>query len=150
MRGRHFEDHAVGDAFETAGVTVTESMIIGFALAYDTQPFHVDAVAAAEGPFGGLIASGWQTLALTFRLFRDTGVFDGTGLGGTGASELRWLRPVRPGDTLRARVEVVEVRPSRTQADRGYVTYRYDTRNQRGEHVLTMTVTSILARRPAA
>lgn len=149
MRGRYFEEFAAGQVFETAGITLTESMIIDFALAYDTQPFHVDAVAAASGPFGGIIASGFQTMALTFRLFRDTGLFDGTGLGSPGGTEMRWLRPVRPGDTLRVRVEVAEVRPSSRQDDRGYVTFRYETRNQRDEPVLAMTITSILARRPA-
>lgn len=148
MSGRWFEDFAVGDVIETAGVTLTEAQIIDFALLYDPQPFHIDTVAAAGGPFGGLIASGFQTLALTFRLFLATGTLAGTSLGSGAADELRWLRPVRPGDTLRARVEVVAVRPSR-RGDRGIVRCAYTTTNQHGEAVLTVAVDQIIARRAA-
>lgn len=146
--GRHFEDFTVGDVIETEGVTVTEAEIIGFALKYDPQPFHLDANAAAESAFGGLIASGFQTLALSFRLLRDTGVLTGTSLGGSGIDGLRWLRPVRPGDTLRVRVEVIEARPS-SRADRGYVTLRYTTLNHWDEVMMTADLNHIIARRNA-
>ncbi len=146
MTGRFFEDFRVGDVIETEGITLTESQIMDFALVYDPQPFHIDAVAAADGPFGGIIASGFQTLAISFRLLRQTGVITGTGLGGAGADELRWLRPVRPGDTLRVRAEVVEVAPPR-RPDRGGVKIAYTTRNQHGEDVLTVTLHHIVARR---
>jgi acyl dehydratase len=114
---------------------------------YDPQPFHIDAVASANGPFGGLIASGFQTLALSFRLLRDTGIIHDTSLGGSGGDQLRWLRPVRPGDTLRVVVEVVETAPSRTRDDRGKVRLLYTTYNQRDEPALTIILDHILARR---
>ena len=82
--GRYFEDFQVGDVIETAGMTITESQILDFASTYDPQPFHVDAVAAAASPFGGIIASGFQTLSLSFRLVCDTGMLNGTGLGSGG------------------------------------------------------------------
>ncbi|HEY0834047.1 MAG TPA: MaoC family dehydratase [Azospirillum sp.] len=148
MAGRCFEDFRVGDVIETEGVTVTDSQIIDFALRFDPQPFHMDVEAAAQGAFGGLIASGFHTLSLSFRLFRDTGVLTGTSLGSGGGDELRWLRPVRPGDTLRVRVEVTEVSPSRRE-DRGNVSLAYTTLNQRGEAVITVTFRHIIARRAA-
>lgn len=146
MAGRYFEDFRVGDVIETEGATVTESQIMDFAQRFDPQPFHMDAVAAAEGPFGGVIASGFHTLSLSFRLFRDTGVVTGTSLGGSGADELRWLRPVRPGDTLRVRAEVAETIPSR-RGDRGTVRFVYTTLNQRGEPVMTIILSHIVATR---
>ncbi|HYH18578.1 MAG TPA: MaoC family dehydratase [Azospirillum sp.] len=146
MAGRTFEDFHVGDVIETEGVTVTDSQIIDFALRFDPQPFHIDAEAAGQGAFGGLIASGFHTLSLSFRLFRDTGVLTGTSLGSSGGDELRWLRPVRPGDTLRVRVEVMEASPSK-RADRGNVRLAYTTLNQRGEEVMTATFRHIIARR---
>ena len=148
MAGRYFEDFHVGDVIETEGATVTDSQIMDFAQRFDPQPFHMDAVAAAEGPFGGLIASGFHTLSLTFRLFRDTGAITGTSLGGSGGDELRWLRPVRPGDTLRVRVEVKEAIPSRC-GDRGTVRLAYTTLNQRGEEVMTITLNHLVAARGA-
>jgi len=145
MTGHSFEDFKLGDVFETEGVTLTEAMIIAFAFQYDPQPFHIDAQAASRSPYGGLIASGFQTLALTFRLFRDTGVVTGSSLGEAGADELRWLRPVRPGDTLRARVSVAGLLPSR-RPDRGMVRLAYTTLNQHGEAVMTVTVSHLVAR----
>ncbi len=146
MAGRYFEDFRAGDVIDTEGVTVTDSQIMDFAQRFDPQPFHMDAVAAAEGPFGGLIASGFHTLSLTFRLFRDTGAITGTSLGGSGGDELRWLRPVRPGDTLRVRVEVLEAIPHR-RGDRGTVRLAYTTLNQHGEAVMTITLNHIVATR---
>jgi len=143
----YFEDFHVGERIETAGVTLTESQIIDFALTYDPQPFHIDAVAAAKGPYGGLIASGFQTLALSFRLLRDTGIIHDSSLGGSGGDQLRWLRPVRPGDTLRVVVEVVETTPSRSRDDRGRARLLYTTYNQRDEQVLTILLDHIVARR---
>lgn len=148
MAGHAFEDFTLGDIFETEGLTVTEAMMIDFAFQYDPQPFHIDAQAASRSPYGGLIASGFLTLALTFRLFRDTGVITGTSLGEAGADELRWLRPVRPGDTLRARVAVAGLLPSR-RPDRGMVRLAYTTLNQHGEAVMTVTLSHLIARRTA-
>ncbi|HYG85740.1 MAG TPA: MaoC family dehydratase [Azospirillum sp.] len=149
MAGRWFEEFKVGDVIETRGVTVTESQIIDFALTFDPQAFHIDVQASGEGPFGGLIASGFHTLSLTFRLLLATGVLDGTSLGSGAMDEVRWLKPVRPGDTLRVRVEVTEVRPSR-RGDRGIVRCAYTTLNQHGEAVMTCAIDQIIATRPSA
>lgn len=149
MPGRdyHFDDFKVGDRFESAGITFTEGEIIDFALRYDPQPFHIDVEAAKASPFGGLIASGFQTLALAFRLFYQTGVLTSANLGGPGFDDLRWLKPVRPGDTIRAAVEVVEMRPSRSKPDRGTVRLSLNAINQRGETVMTSILIAILRRR---
>lgn len=148
MTDLYFEDFTPGRAFRTGGVTVTESQIVEFALAFDPQPFHRDAEAAKETIFGGLIASGFQTMALTFRLFVETRALAASSLGSPGVDELRWLRPVRPGDTLRATVEVVEQRASASKPDRGIVRLHWTTQNQRGEPVLTMTSMQLVRRRP--
>lgn len=145
--GKFFDDLAIGDTFETGGITLTEGGIVDFALVHDPQPFHVDKVAASESIFGGLIASGFQTTALTFRLFRDTGVLNGTNLGGHGMDEVRWLAPVFAGDTIRARVTVEALNPSRSKPDRGTVRFRYRTFNQKGTEVLSLIIDHVMARR---
>ena len=147
MQTKYFEDFLIGERIETSGITLTEAQIIDFALVYDPQPIHVDTVAASKGPFGGLIASGFQTLALTFRLLRDTGIIHDSSMGGSGGDQLRWLRPVRPGDTLKVVVEVTEVQPSRSRDDRGRVRLQYNTYNQRDESVLSILLDHIIARR---
>ena len=147
---RYLDDFRIGDSFETPGVTLTEGMILDFALTYDPQPFHIDIEAARDSQFGGLIASGFQTVALVFRLFMQTGVTAASDIGGSGMDQVRWLLPVRPGDTLRATVEVAEVRPHPKRNDRGAVRFRYTARNQRGETVLTMICEHLIARRPEA
>jgi acyl dehydratase len=146
----YFEDFAPGRRFHTEEVTVTEGQIIDFALAFDPQPFHVDAEAARSTIYGGLIASGFQTMALTFRLFVQTRALAACSLGSPGVDELRWLRPVRPGDTLRATVQVVEQRPSGSKPDRGIVRLAWTTLNQRDEPVLTMTSMQLVRRRAPA
>ncbi len=146
-RGRYFDDLSVGDTFETGGITLTESAIIDFALTHDPQPFHVNKMAATESIFGGIIASGFQTIALTFRLFWDTGVLTGTNMGGHGMDEVRWLAPVFPGDTLHARVTVEVLTPSRSKPGRGTVRFRYRTYNQDEVEVLSLTMDHVMARR---
>jgi len=146
----YFEDFTPGREFRTEGVTVSEAQILDFALRFDPQPFHMDAVAAKESIFGGLIASGFHTIALTFRLFAQTRALAASSLGSPGIDEVRWLRPVRPGDTLRATVQVMEQRPSSTKPDRGIVRLHWSTINQRSEPVLTMTSMQLVKRRPAA
>ena len=143
-----FEDFKVGYRFESPGATITESQIIEFAMQYDSQPFHMDVEAAKKSIFGGLIASGIHTLAVTFRLILMSGVINDSNLGSSGSDELRWLRPVRPGDTLRAVGEVLESTPSPSKPDRGIVRFRYSALNQRNEEVLTMIGNQIIARRP--
>jgi acyl dehydratase len=147
MKTLFFEDFKVGYRFESPGATITESQIIEFAMKYDSQPFHMNVEAAKKSIFGGLIASGIHTFAVTFRLILMAGVIMDSNLGSPGVDELRWLRPVRPGDTLRAVGEVLEVIPSESKPDRGIVRFRYSTLNQRNEEVLTVIGTQIIARR---
>ena len=144
----YFEDFTPGREFRTDGATITEAQILDFALAFDPQPFHLDVEAAKQSIFGGLIASGFHTMALTFRLFAQTRALTACSLGSPGVDELRWLRPVRPGDTLRAVVRVAEQRPSTSKPDRGIVRLQWTTLNQAGEPVLTMTSMQLVRRRP--
>ena len=148
MTRRYFDDLSVGDVFESQGKTVSESEILEFALKYDPQPFHMDVEAARESIYGGLIASGFQTLALAFRMLFQEGVFTGTSLGSPGLDELRWVKPVYPGDTIRNRGEVIELKPSRSKPDRGMVRVQYTVLNQDDEPVMTLSALHILSRRP--
>ena len=145
----YFDDFKVGDKFATATKTVTQDMILEFAKLYDPQPFHLDPVAAQHSIYGGLIASGFQTLALGFRLIWDTGIFAACSMGSPGFDELRWLKPVRPGDTLHVEMEVTDSRPSRSKPDRGIMRGAYRYLNQNGEPVLTFNSMHLLRRRPA-
>lgn len=145
-----FEDLEAGRVFETAGCTLSEAQILEFAWLHDPQPFHIDREAAAAGPYGGLIASGFQTLLVAFRLFYQERVINVASLGSPGMDELRWLVPVRPGDTLRVRARVLEQRPSRSRPDRGTAVLDYTVLNQRSETVMTFKITHILRRRPAS
>jgi acyl dehydratase len=145
----YFEDFTPGDEFPTGGVTITEAAMIDFALQFDPQPFHLDAEAARATIYGGLIASGLHTLVLTFRLFAQTNAITATSLGSPGLDEIRWMRPVRPGDTLRVIARVVETRASESKPDRGVVSIHYTTLNQRGEAVFSMIGRQLIQRRPA-
>lgn len=149
MAELYFDDFKVGDRFTTAAKTITEDMIVEFAKVYDPQPFHIDPVAAKRSHYGGLIASGFQTLALGFRLIYDTGILSAASMGSPGFDELRWLKPVRPGDTLRVEMEVMESRPSQSKPDRGIMRAAYKYLNQSGEPVLSYTVMHLLKRKPA-
>jgi acyl dehydratase len=144
---RYFEDLAVGQKFESPAHSVDAEAITTFAAAFDPQPFHLDDEAARGTIFAGLAASGWHTAALTMRLcvaseFRPAGGI--VGIGG----ELNWLRPVRPGDTLRAQIEVTETRLSRSRPGQGIVKTRLTTLNQDDEPVQTFTPTLFVDRRP--
>ena len=147
MAERYFDDFAVGDRLTTRGVTLTESMIIDFALAYDPQPFHIDVEAAKQSNYGGLIASGFHTLALGFRMVLETGIFRVASMGSPGFDELRWLRPVRPGDTLHTELEVMDKKPSSSKPDRGIMRAAYRIKNQKGEEVLTFLSMHLLKRK---
>ena len=147
MDSRYLDDLFPGQHFKTPGITLTEADIIDFALRYDPQPFHLAANAAANSPYGGLIASGFQSLALCFRLFIQSGMLAESSMGSPGIDELRWLAPVRPGDTLHTEIEVIEVRPSKSKPDRGIARLRYHAVNQRGEVVLTLIINHLLRRR---
>jgi acyl dehydratase len=149
MEHRYFDDLTLGDRFVSPGVTVTESLIIEHALKYDPQPFHLDLQAAQQSPYGGLIASGMLSISLCFRMFIQTGIFRDSGIGSPGLDEVRWLAPVRPGDTLHTEVEVVALRASSSKPDRGVVHLKFRGINQRGETVLSYIGINMLLRRPA-
>ena len=145
-----FDDFAMGHRFVTAGCTLSEAQILEFGWAHDPQPFHIDREAAAAGPFGGLIGSGFQTLLVAFRLVYQERIINAASLGSPGLDELRWPRPVRPGDTLRVEGEVVEVRPSRGKPDRGLVVIAYTVRNQHGDTVMVFRALHLLLRHPTS
>ena len=150
MTVRYFEDFEVGERFVSPGATISESQILDFALAYDPQPFHLDKEAAADFPYGGLIASGFQTLALAFRVFYQANVINACSLGSPGMDEVRWLAPVRPGDTIHTEAEVVSKRESRSRPDRGTLNMAYEIKNQTGDVVMTFTAIHIFRKRPQA
>ena len=134
--------------YELGRRTLDRDEIVAFARAWDPQPFHLDEVRAAQSIYGGLIASGWHTVCACMRLFADGLLCRAAALGSPGIDELRWLKPVRPGDELRARVEVLEVKPSRTKVDRGIARLRWLVTNQAGEDVLSLTAAVMFRRRP--
>ncbi len=136
-KDRYFEDYQVGEVNEFGDRLVTEQEIIEFALKYDPQPFHVDPAAARESMFGGLIASGWLTASIGMRLLVDHFISRKASIGSPGVDELRWLKPVRPGDRLRVRTTTLETRRSRSKPDRGAVQQRMEVLNQHGETVMT-------------
>ena len=150
MHTRYFDDLRVGDRFETRGFTLSEGLIQDFALSYDPQHMHTDLVKAEAGQFGGLIASGFQTMALSFRLFYDLGIVADSNIIGPGIDALRWTAPVYPGDTIHAVWEVLELTASRSKPDRGTVRWRNTTYNQNGGAVMTYEPIMILRRTPAA
>ena len=144
---RGFEDYLPGAVFEYGDIRVTEAEIIEFARRFDPQDMHVDPAAAARGRFGGLVASGWHTAAMTMRLVAENFLPKAASLASPGIDELRWLKPVRPGDVLRVRVTVVEATPSRSRSDRGMVRSLVETLNQDGDVVMTMKPMNIIRRR---
>jgi acyl dehydratase len=150
MRDRYFDDFQVGQTFATPGATLSESMLLDFAYRYDPQPFHMDAEAAKDSVYGGVIASGWQTLIHSYRLFITEGIFAACSMGSPAMDEVRWHQPVRAGDTLRVVAEVLEMRPSASKPDRGILRMGYQVRNQRAETVMSFKITHMLARRPRA
>ncbi len=149
MIERYLDDFEIGERFVGPGISLSEAQILDFALMYDPQPFHIDREAAAASPFGGLIASGFQTLAIGFRSFYQTGAINHASIGSPGFDELRWLKPVRPGDTLHTEMEVKSKRASKSKPDRGTVHMAWEVRNQTGETVLTLIGIQLLRRRPA-
>jgi len=145
----YWEDFRPGDVLEMGGHTFTEAEIIDFARQFDPQPFHVDPVAAKNSFFGGLIASGWHTCSVAMRLMVDRYVGRSASLGSPGIDNLRWLAPVRVGDTITYRRAIIAARPSASKPEIGLVQSRWEAVNQRGETVMTMEGWALFRRRPA-
>ena len=129
----YFEDHLPGSVYHVGSVLVTEEEIVAFAKRYDPQVFHTDPEAAKKTSFGGLVASGWHTVALAMRLIVENRLNRVKNLGSPGVDEVRWLKPVRPGDILSVRATIVEARRSQSKPDRGIVKALVEVSNQRGE-----------------
>ena len=144
---RHLEDFKEGQVFELGEETISEQEILDFARRFDAQPFHVDREAAKASMYGGLIASGWHTASFFMGLLVRGLLHDVASLGASGIDELRWLKPVRPGDTLRARLSVVGTRPSTKHPGRGLLTCVGEMFNQQGERVLLIRWSAMIARR---
>ena len=148
MDGLWFEDFKVGDQIISPGKTLTEAEIIDWAFHFDPQPFHMDKVAAEGHMYGGLIASGWMLGTYSFRLFMMTNPWSPeASLGSPGLEELRWARPVRPGDTIHVAVTIADARISRRKPDRGVVGFDWQVRDQNDETAMTMCSIQLLRRR---
>jgi acyl dehydratase len=145
---RYFEDFEAGQVFELGSRTLERDEMLEFARRYDPQPFHVDEEAARRTPYGGLIASGWLTLAIMARLGVDGLMSDSAGLGGPGIDEVRWLKPVHAGDTLSGSATVLETKPSTSDPGRGTVRFRIELVRDGGEPVLRLVLPLFLQRRP--
>jgi len=150
VEDRYFEDYVAGSVHEFGPISVEEAEIIEFARRYDPQVFHTDPEAAKLTMYGGLIASGWHTAGLMMRLLVDHYLSHVASLGSPGVDELRWLRPVRPGDELSVRVTVVEARRSSSKPDRGIVRSFVEVINQNREVVMSVKAVNFLLRRPAS
>jgi acyl dehydratase len=145
---RYFEDFIVGSSIAVGSRSITEEEIIAFAVQFDPQPFHVDKAAAAQSMFGGVIASGWHTCSIIMRLMVDGFLADSTSLGSPGVDEIRWLKPVRGGDTLSVTTTILDAKPSASKADRGVVWTEWRATNQHGELVATIKGMGMFLRRP--
>jgi acyl dehydratase len=144
----YLDDLQVGQRFKSRSHALDEAQIKAFAAQFDPQPFHLDDAAARNSLFAGLAASGWHTAAITMRLLVEGGAPVAGGVIG-GAAEISWPQPTRPGDVLQVESEILEVRPSRSRPDRGMVTMRSETRNQRAEVLQILTAKLVVPRRPA-
>jgi len=138
MSKYYWEDFIPGWTYESAARSLGAEDIVRFAREYDPQVYHTDAQAAKATPFGGLIASGWQTCGVMMRLMCDGYLLDSACVGSPGLEEVRWLKPVRPGDALRLRSTVLEQTPSQKRSDRGTVKFAWEALNQTGEVVCSI------------
>jgi acyl dehydratase len=145
---RYFEDFRAGEVVELGRHTITRDEIIAFARQFDPQLFHLDEEAARRTIFGGLIASGWHTGSLAMRLLYDGVIRDAASLGSPGIDEMRWIKPVRPGDTLSLRMTVTGCTPSRSKPDRGIVRTLLELSNQHGEVAVSIKGMNLIRRRP--
>jgi acyl dehydratase len=144
----HFEDFMVGQTMQIGSRLVTEEEMIAFSRQFDPQPFHIDHEAAAQSIYGGIIASGWHTCSLMMRIMVDGFLRNSTSMGSPGVDELRWMKPVRGGDTLNVSVTTLESRPSSSKPDRGVVLYQWLATNQHGEAVASLKGLGMFGRRP--
>ncbi|HXW20257.1 MAG TPA: MaoC family dehydratase [Roseiarcus sp.] len=147
---RAFEDFKVGDVMEFAPLVITAADIKSFAARFDPQPMHLDEAAAQNTILDGLFASGLHIVCVHMRLFADGVLRDSTSMGSPGVEEIRYLAPVRPGDSLTLRVEIVGARPSKSRPEMGLVNFRSHMINGDGKPVLEMTATLMFGRRAAA
>jgi acyl dehydratase len=144
----YFEDFEVGKMISVGSCTVSEEEIVEFATRFDPQPFHVDRAAAAQSMYGGIIASGWHTCAMMMRLMVDGFLRNSSSMGSPGVDEIRWIKPVRGGDTLAVTTTALEIRPSGSKPDRGVVVTRWRATNQHGDVVATIKGMGMFGRRP--
>ena len=149
VEDRWFEDYVPGSVHELGSMRVDEDEVLAFGRRFDPQVFHTDAEAARSTEYGGLIASGWHTAALMMRMYSDHYLSRVATLVSPGVDELRWLRPVRPGDVLSLRVTILEARRSRSRPDRGIVRSAVEVLNQRREVVMTVTALNFILCRDA-
>ena len=147
MTKLHLDDLEAGQTYRLGSRTLDEDEIVAFAELYDPQSFHIDREAAAASVYGGVIASGWQTVCVFMRLFVDGMLARAEGMGSPGVDELRWLKPVRPGDRLEGRVKVLDVRPSRSKPDRGLARLRCSMTGPSGDEVLTFIANVLFRKR---
>ena len=145
---RYWEDFRPGETHALGSYEFTAETIVAFARDWDPQPMHVDLEAAKRSPYGGLIASGWHTTAAYMRLLVTSTFGNAVSLGSPGIDQLRWLKPVRPGDVLPARITVLETRASESRPDRGIVRSRGEMVNQAGDVVMQLEAVNFFGRRP--
>lgn len=148
MMQRYLEDFAVGQTFGSGKRRIDKDQITSFAAEFDPQPFHLDEQAARETIFRGLAASGWHTAAVTMLLLVESDLKPAGGIVGAGFDDLRWPRPVRPGDELRVESEILEVRPSKSRPDQGLIKVRATTLNQEDESVQVFIANLLVPCRP--
>jgi len=149
LRVLYLEDHVPGSVYEFGSIVVDEKTMVDFASQYDPQVFHTDPEAARKTSFGGLVASGWHSVVLATKLLVDHYFLRLANLGSPGVDELRWLKPVRPGDELSVRLTILEVRPSQSKADRGVIRGLVEVVNRAGEVVTTWKGINIVSRKDA-
>ena len=146
---RYFEDFQTGQELPLSPHTVTRAEIVAFAAEYDPQPFHLDESAGADTLLGGLAASGWHTCALFMRMMYDGWLSESASMGSPGVDTLKWMRPVRPGDTLSGRSVVLETQASKSRPDRGFVRVRHEIVDARGELIMVLENPIMVSRRAA-
>ena len=145
--GLSYEDMEVGKTYEVGSHTFTREEIVEFAQKFDPQPFHLDETAAVESPFRGLVASGWHTCSVMMGMLVRNLLADSTSMGSPGIDEIRWLKPVRVGDTITMMNVIVDKRVSQSKPDRGIVSTRWEGINQHGETVITVRSNGIFGLR---